>query len=143
MKCRIILDPHREEEVLIYAHSRTPLVDALENLASGAQTELIGYRDGEALRLELGQICCITTEGGKVFALTTDGKWNLKTRLYLLEELLSPDFIKINQSTLANPLQIERFDTSMAGTLKVKFKNGTVDYVSRRNLKKVKERLGL
>ena len=143
MKCRIILDPDREEEVVIYAHSRSPLVTALEELAREPQKELIGYREGEGLRLDLAQICCITTEDGKVFALTKDGKWQIKSRLYLLEKSLCGDFIKINQSTLANLAQIERFDTSKAGTLKVKFKNGTVDYVSRRNLKKVKDRLGL
>ena len=56
---------------------------------------------------------------------------------------LGTDFIKINQSCIANIRQIQRFDTSFSGTLRVIFKNGYTDYVSRRQLKAVKERLGL
>ena len=33
MKCRVILDPHGEEEVIIRVRERTPLVDSLERLA--------------------------------------------------------------------------------------------------------------
>lgn len=141
MKCRVILDPHGEEEVIIRARERTPLVDALEQLAE--ERRLVGYREGEGTFLSVAEVCCFTVEDGKVFALTEKGKWQVRQRIYQLEESLPSDFVKINQSTLANLRQIERFDTSVAGTLKVKFRNGSVDYVSRRNLRTVKERLGL
>ena len=39
--------------------------------------------------------------------------------------------------------KIKKFDTSVSGMLTVTFKNGYRDYVSRRNLKSVKERLGV
>ena len=64
-------------------------------------------------------------------------------RLYSIEEKLSEDFIKINQSTVINIKKIQRFDVSVTGTLKVIMKNGYTDYVSRRRIKNVKERLGL
>ncbi|MBO5222857.1 MAG: LytTR family transcriptional regulator [Clostridia bacterium] len=143
MKCRVVIDPQREEEIVIYTHARTPLVEAVEALTRDASERLIGYREGEGLRLSWQEVCCFTVEDNKVYALTAQGKWMIKGRLYQLEEAAPPTFVKINQSTLANLKQIERFDTSIAGTLKVKFKNGTVDYVSRRNLKQVKERLGI
>ena len=143
MKCRIIIDPRREEEIVIYAHTRSPLTEAVESLAKDVSEPLIGYRNGEGVCLNWQEVCCFTVEDNKVSAHTSRGKWTVKSRLYQLEEIAPPTFVKINQSTLANLKQIERFDTSVAGTLKVKFKNGTVDYVSRRNLKSVKERLGL
>jgi len=143
MKFRVIIDPQCEEETVIRARSRTPLVEALTDLLSGACGETVGFREGEWVRLNLSEVCCFTVEDGKVFALTGQGKWQVRQRLYQLEETLPSDFVKINQSTLANLRQIDRFDTSVAGTLKVRFRNGTVDYVSRRRLRAVKERLGL
>ena len=103
----------------------------------------MGYGEGECIPLKPWDVQCFTVENGKVYALTAEGKWQIKRRLYQLEEILPRAFVKINQSTLANLKQIERFDTSIAGTLKVRFKNGATDYVSRRNLKAVKERLGI
>ena len=70
-------------------------------------------------------------------------KFEIKTRLYVIEEKLPENFIKINQSCIANINQIERFDASISGTLKIRFKNGYTDYVSRRQLKNVKERIGI
>ena len=63
--------------------------------------------------------------------------------LMVLEILSKSLFIKINQSTVANITKIERFETSIGGSLSVRFKNGYRDYVSRRNLKKIKERMGI
>ena len=53
------------------------------------------------------------------------------------------NFVKINQSCIVNVNKIERFDTSVSGTLKVSLKNGYTDYVSRRQLKPIKERIGI
>ena len=82
-------------------------------------------------------------EDGKVYALTESEKYRLKQRLYLLEEMLDVSFVKINKSCIANIRKIKKFDASFSGTLTVVFKNGYRDYVSRRNLKSVKERLGV
>ena len=78
-----------------------------------------------------------------MFALTEKGKYRLKSRLYQLEKNLNDNFVKINQSCIANIKKIEKFKASVGGALMVIFKNGYEDYVSRRNLKNVKERLGL
>ena len=64
-------------------------------------------------------------------------------RLYQLEELLPSDFLKINQSCLVNIEKIKRFDSSIGASLRVMLDDGDRDYVSRRQLKTVKERLGL
>ena len=67
----------------------------------------------------------------------------MKKRLYQLEEQLGQDYMKINQSCLANISQISRFSASIGGSLEVVFRDGYKDYVSRRELKKVKERMGI
>ena len=141
MKCTTVIDPAREEELLIYAHERTPLVDELERLASTAPT-LIGYDEGHIATLSPAEVCCVYTEEGRVYACTEHKKWQLRTRLYTLEAELGQSFIRINQSCLVNRAHIVRFETAIGGALRVVLCNGYRDYVSRRQLKTVKERIG-
>lgn len=143
MKYQIIIDGSHPEEVLVYAHRESELTRSIARLCEDDAFELIGYRDREMLRLNLGDICCFIVEDNKIYALTKNGKWQLRCRLYTLEEALPDGFVKINQSCIAHIKMIERFDASFSGSLTVCFKNGYTDYVSRRNMKKVKERLGL
>ena len=143
MKLRIIITDSEPEEILIYARKRTPLIDEIERLAEEENSrELIGYANGEATKLDPFRVTCCIVENGRVFALT-DERLQVKLRLYQVEELLDTSFIKINQSCIANVRQIERVKATFSGSLCVVFKNGYTDYISRRNLKKVKERLGV
>lgn len=142
MKCIITIDKEHEEEVLIFAHEKTKLIEDILNLINN-ENMFMGYSNGEIHRLNLSEISCFTVEDNKVYALTDKDKLQIKHRLYQIEEKLSDDFIKINQSCIANIKKIKKFDTSVSGMLTVTFKNGYRDYVSRRNLKSVKERLGV
>lgn len=142
MKCIITIDKEHEEEVLIFAHEKTKLIEDILNLINN-ENVFTGYSDGEIHRLNLSEIYCFAVEDNKVYALTDKDKLQIKQRLYQVEEKLSDDFVKINQSCIANIKKIKKFDTSVSGMLTVTFKNGYRDYVSRRNLKSVKERLGV
>ncbi len=143
MKCRVIIDNARDEEIIIYVHKKTPLIDEIERMATGECQELIGFCDNEIIKLDVKDVFCFTLDNGKLFAVCENEKYFLKTRLYNVEETLDKNFIKINQSSIANINKIQKFDASISGTLKVIFKNGYIDYVSRRNIKKIKERLGI
>lgn len=141
MKCTIFIDKEHEEEVIIYAHEESGLVASIKELTEKA-AELTAFSGSEIVPLNINEVFFFTTDNSKVLAVTEKEKLTTKLRLYEIEERLPDCFIKINQSTIANIKKIDRFDTSVSGTLKVKFKNGAVDYVSRRNIRKVKERLG-
>ena len=141
MKCHTVIGEEHEEGVWIWAKERTPLVDELERLAEG-DAALIGYRGRDIVRLSPADVYCFTVEDGRLYAVTETEKWQLKQRLYQVEGLLGTDFVKINQSCIANIRRIKRFEVSFAGALLVVFRNGHRDYVSRRQLKAVKERIG-
>ena len=143
MKCEIIIDPSCQERVVIYAKEESSLVQEIKQLAEESEKELFGYTENEIVKLNPADIYYISVIGGKVYATVGKEKFLLKERLYLLEEKLPEGFVKINQSCLANIKKTERFDTSISGTLKIRFKNGDTDYVSRRQLRAVKERLGI
>ncbi|MBE6607014.1 MAG: LytTR family transcriptional regulator [Ruminococcaceae bacterium] len=143
MKCRTVIDKDREEEVVIYVHEKNSLSCEIEELVMGKSLEIFGYKDKNAVKLSPSDVFCFTVEDNKVYAVCEKEKYQIKQRLYLLEELLDKDFVKINQSCIANIRKISKFDASLTGTLMVSFKNGYRDYVSRRQLKFVKERMGL
>lgn len=142
MKCETVISAQEEERVIIYAHERRPFIEKIEALAaSDGQGELFGYTDSECVRLERSEIECVSVIDGKVVAITQRGRFRLRERLYMLEESLGGGFVKINKSALANIDSIERFSASFGASLLVTFKCGYSDYISRRQIKNVKERL--
>ncbi len=141
MKFSLILDGEREDEVIVYAREENELVKAVRALCEDG--DLVGYSDDGIFKISQHEVLCFVSENDLLFAHTKNGRLRIKSRLSHIEPTLPPSFIRINQSCIANINMIERFDASFSGTLGVVFKNGYRDYVSRRNLKKVKERMGL
>ena len=142
MKITIITDKTKDEEIIIRVHEKNELVEKIEKLVNETSDGFIGYKENEAMMLDINDINCFITENNKVFAMT-DEKLLIKERLYKVEEKLSENFIKINQSCLANIKKIVKVQATFSGSLSVVFRNGYTDYISRRNLKNVKERLGV
>ena len=143
MKCELHIDKNTDEKVLIYAHEQNKSVDEIKSFVENQDIEIIGYKDNEVEKLNPNNVICFIVEDSKIFAITDNEKLRVKLRLYVLEEMLGESFIKINQSCIANISKIKKFDSTISGTLTVIFKNGYKDYVSRRNIKSIKERLGL
>ena len=141
MKCETVIDKSCEEKVIIYAKEKSKLIKAIEQFVEENSIGLTGYKNKEIISLSSSDIYCITVTDNKVYAICEKEKFLLKSRLYMIEGELPESFVKINQSCIANINKIEKFDTSITGTLKIRFKNGYTDYVSRRQLKNVKERI--
>ncbi len=141
MKYSIIINPEMDEEITVYARERTDTLAKIEQLLSSDITGLIGYKDDEIVPLDTEDIICFHVEAGKVFARTEKDKYALKERLYALEERF-PDFMKINQSCIVRVDKIKRFETSIGGALTLILEGGYRDYVSRRQVRTVKERIG-
>ena len=80
---------------------------------------------------------------GKVIAAAEDGEYALRLRLYELEPRLRRDFVRISNSEIINLKKAKRFDLSMSGTICVSMSDGSVSYVSRRYVSKIKTVLGL
>ncbi len=143
MEFKLIIDEFRKEEVVVYAKGKNKLTEIIEQLVNDSNLELVGYKNKEATFLNTSDVFCFTILDDKVYALTENDRFVLKQRLYQVEERLSDAFVKINQSCIANISKIKRFDASVSGSLMVIFKNEYKEYVSRRQLKAVKERLGI
>lgn len=143
MTYKIEIIENQAEDIIVSVKSRTDILDKIETLLELQQEELFGFTNSETVRLNGGEVYAFIVEAGKVYALTEKDKWQLKERLYQLEEQYTKGFVKINQSCLVNISKIERFQSSIGGSLSVILKNGYRDYISRRQLRVVKERMGL
>ena len=143
MKYKLIIDETKEEEIIIIAHKKKAIFDEIEKIISNENDNLIGYLNEEIVMLSYNEVACFLSENNKVYALVDNNKYLIKKRLYQIEETLDNNFIKINQSCIANIKHIKKFQTSFNGLLEVVFKNNYKDYVSRREMRKVKERIGI
>ena len=143
MKYRIEIVKDQEEDIVIFAKEDTAQIRQIEELLQKDNAELFGYAEQEMICLEPKEIYCFFVESGRVYAKTERQSLQVRERLYVLEEKFAADFIKINQSCLVNKQKIERFRSTFGGALEVILKNGYRDYISRRQLKEVKERMGL
>ena len=125
MKFRLIIDKEKEEEVVATVRTRTALIDEIESLISKHTDRIPGYTEDDIKMLSVSEIACITVLDGKTYAIDHNNhRYRLKQRLYELEQQLPPSFIRINKSTLANDVLLDRFQVTYAGSVDAVFKCG-------------------
>lgn len=105
---------------------------------------LVGKRGEMQHILKPEEVHYFHTEKDQVIAVTKNGSFTLKEKLYELEALLpSNEFIRLSKSVIANLHELSRFEASFNGTLCVYFKSGAKEYVSRTYVPMIKEVLKL
>lgn len=109
------------------------------------QPQLIaGFKDDSVQVIDPSSIYRVYAQSGKVFAETNKGNYLLRLRLYEAEERLEKlSFVRISNSDIINLKKVKSFDLSFAGTICITLSNGTVTYVSRRTVSKIKKLLGI
>lgn len=146
MKIEIQIDGScKETEVIIVTDRMTDEVnDILRRLSEEQPRMIAGFRDGAVTILEPGDIFRVYAASGKVYAETARGEFVLRLRLYEAEQRLDKhSFVRISNSDIVNLKKVRDFDLSITGTICVTLTNGTVTYVSRRYVTRIKEQLGI
>lgn len=143
MEYILIIDKDQEEKLTLVVKERTKLVDDIEKLLDKEIQNIYGYTDREIIKLDKDEISCIFTDDNKVYIYVGKTKYLIKYRIKEIEEILDSSFIKINQGCIVNIKNIKKFSSSVGGSIKVTLKNGFEDYISRRELTKVKRSLGI
>ncbi len=144
MKIKYIIgDKYSEPEVHLCVKEKNreseELYMAIEKFS---ELRLTGYKGRESELLSLAEIVRIYSENKKVFARTAEDTFEVRDRLYVLEEQLEKQkFVRISNSELVNVQQIQKLDMSIVGTIQMRMRNGDVTYVSRRFVQKIKEML--
>ena len=105
---------------------------------------LIGWEGDRAVPLSQGDILRCYGEEKGVRVQTIGGAYDLRERLYELEGKLDRHtFVRISHSEIVNLGKVTALDLSLTGTIRMTLTGGTVCWVSRRYVKKIKEALGL
>ena len=143
MDFQLIIDEENKELITARVKKANELTEKIETLVKEyvGENKIVVFSEDETVILEIKNIECVTVIDNKVWAITENGKYLIKNRLYEVEKLLSSSFIKINKSSVANISKIKKFISTYSGSVNVEFKSGYTDYISRRCLPQVKRRL--
>jgi DNA-binding LytR/AlgR family response regulator len=131
-----------KEEIVVYGKHKNDLIKAIENMCI-QENNIVGFYREKISTLNPVSIECFIAENDKVYALCNKEKYLVKKRLYELYEMVSDSFVYINKGCIVNINKISHFDVSFGGSLLVVLKSGYKEFVSRRRLKDVKERMNL
>lgn len=146
MKFTMIIDKTKDEEILATVHAPSDLTDKIRQLVQeySGTDRVAAWLEDDIKMLSFSEIVCITVIEGKTFAIDSKGKqYRLKQRLYELEAILPPSFIRINKSAIANEQRIDRFAANFSGAVDAVFQGGYREYVSRRCFAEIKRRYHL
>lgn len=138
-------DSYIEPKIIILTASITEEINNIVQKLSVDNPHIItGSKNGKVEVLEQNDLIRIFSCNNKVFALTNNGEYLLRFRLYEMEERLDPSqFVRISNSEIINLKKVKNFDLNFTGTICVKLINGAVTYVSRRYVSKIKKILGI
>ena len=146
MKFKLIVDKTKDEEIVATVHEPSALTEQIQQMVmehSGTDW-ITAYEEDAAKRLKFQEIACVTVQDGKTYAVDQNGRqYRLKQRLYEIEQLLPPSFIRINKSAIANETHIQKFTANFSGAVDAVFRGGYREYVSRRCFAQIKRRYGL
>lgn len=146
MRVEIVIDSScTEPEILVRTASVTEEVSRIvEKLSENTPQVISGSRNGKIEVLEQADLIRVYAHNGKVFAVTDSGEYTCRLRIYEFEQRLDADsFVRISNSEIINLKKVRHFDLSFTGTICVRLLNGTVTYVSRRYVSRIKKILGI
>lgn len=127
----------KEIRVIIEAPEMTKNVQNIISTLSDANIpkQIVADKNNEIYFIDVNRIICFFSSDKINYVRTEDGDYRIKYKLYEIEELFSrANFVRISKSCIININQVNCFDTSIIGTIIVKFKNNTKENVSKRNI---------
>lgn len=132
-------------KIIIMTDKITDDINALVKKLSEEQPMMVaGFKEELVEILDPSHIYRIFTSNGKVLAETNNGNYVLRARLYEMEQRLdNKDFVRISNAEIINLKKVKGFDLSFTGTICATLSNGTITYVSRRYVAKIKKLLGI
>lgn len=139
-------DPKQTEPKLTItaADLTDEIADLLRRLEHGHLGAVTAFQGERVLLLRPEDILRFYAEDKGVKAQTGEDACTVRERLYELEERLDPrTFVRISHSEIVNLRKVTGLDLALSGTIKMTLAGGTVCWVSRRYVKKIKQALGL
>lgn len=148
MDFKLIIDPDKNEQVVVTAHRNSQQIEEIKALAMGKPSKecISGYdpQDEEYRILKIQDVNLFYVDDGKTFASVERGRdYIVKTSLKELEEDLPSSFERINKSSIANWDKIRSFKVRLTGAVYAVFENGVCEDISRRCFAELKRRYSI
>lgn len=123
MKVRIELDDSLEQlEIIIRSNQLGPDVEQIQQaLSQISRPSLIFYKGTSEYFLKLDSLIFFETDGNKMLAHTREEVYEVKMKLYELEDCLPAYFCRVSKSTIANTRAVYSLDKSFSGTSRISF----------------------
>ncbi|ETI66604.1 LytTR family DNA-binding domain-containing protein [Neobacillus vireti] len=132
------------EEILIRCHE---VDDEIHEIVNKLKTEdhiALGYQYDKVHRIKLSDIYYFEAVDGKVFLYCKDNVFEVKQKLYELEELYkNKNCFRASKSTILNIAKISSIFPSISGRYEAVLDNGERAVVSRQYVPVLKNMLGL
>ena len=129
------------EQVIIECVEVTKEVRDIYTYALTKGTELSGMSGDQLKRFRLEDVCYFEAVDEKSFAYTTENVYELKLRLYEIEQAYEPyHFVRCSKSVVLNLMQLDGISPALNGRFLANMKNGEKLMISRQyaqNLKKI------
>lgn len=134
-----------EPKIIVVTNKVTDEISKIVKKLEGEQAQMIaGFQGEKVIVLEPSSIYRVYASDSKVYAETQLGTYALRLRLYEAQQRLENCFfVRISNGEIINLKKVKGFDLSFTGTICVSLSNGTVTYVSRRYVSKIKQLLGI
>ena len=144
MKVTITKDIESGTAVEIHCREVTSETERLERYISRFDERLQATSEGNTYNVQIDEILYIESVDKKTFLYTTGHVLQTEKRLYELEKLLDEKtFFRASKSVIVNLNKITKLKPEVTRNILATLTNGEVIVISRRNVKALKELIGL
>jgi DNA-binding LytR/AlgR family response regulator len=144
MIVNVIISPEVHEAYAeIHTDKMTEDIGRIVDMLSTEAAPVTARAGEELVVLKPEDIYMVRVENGDTVIYGEKKLFRSPKRLYELASQLGNKFMQISKSTLINLSYMDSIEPGFSGTLLLKLKNGSKDYVSRKYLPEFKKYLGL
>jgi DNA-binding LytR/AlgR family response regulator len=138
------ISKEQTEEILIKCHEVDDEINEIVNKLKTENLIVLGYQNDKVHRIKLSDIYYFEAVDGKVFTYCKDNVFEVKQKLYELEELCrEKNCFRASKSTILNIAKISSIYPSISGRFEAVLDNGERAVVSRQYVPVLKNMLGL
>ncbi|MBR3700309.1 MAG: LytTR family transcriptional regulator [Clostridiales bacterium] len=135
---------YKEPFAVIHTDKVTAEIQRAVDMLGTNETPVTAFRNEEDIVvLKPDEVYMVRVEDGDTIIYGAKSRYRSRRRLYELSEQLGSKFMQISKTTLVNLSYMDSIEPGFSGTLLLKLKNGSKDYVSRKYLPEFKKYLGL
>lgn len=145
MKVKIQVDPAiTDEYVEFHVREISDDVSRFAEMIEKSDSILTGIDQYDRIVIiHPNEIVALHAEKKWCRIFTDTGDFSCRKRLYELEHLLGPDFMRVSKSNIVSIRKIRSVEAVFNGMMLLHMKNGSKEYVSRTYLPNMKSFLGI